>query len=501
MRIKYLLYISILLAGIFLASCDGYLDKIPDNRTSIDTPEDLSELLVKAYPDATYFGFCHSMSDNAGDAGSEAPFVKQYEQPFFWNISTVDSQDSPDYYWSACYQAVAHANDVLEVIDKEKLSDGSIPERFQAQYGEALLARAYAHFMLVNLWAKHYNPASSDTDLGVPWVDEPEKVVIKEYKRETVGFIYGKIVKEMEEGISYIKDEAYKIPKYHFNIAAAHAFATRVYLFMGNWDMVLKHTNEILGVNPASQLRDWNGFYKSLSVEEIKQQYNSTGEKSNLLMTSVMSIWSRYYAYQRYGYGLEQEQEIMDKDLVCGGSYSYSIRYYSGFDRRLIPKFFENFKKTDISSETGYIYLTAPLFSVEEVLLSRAEAYVMKKEYESARNDLDAFFSKRVTDYASKAGPVTDENVKALYSSDETELKAFYDIDADQAAYLKCILRQRRVEYLFEGLRWFDIRRFQIPVTHKDIDGNTYELAGDDNRKNLQIPKSAISFGIRPNPR
>ncbi|XLL74012.1 RagB/SusD family nutrient uptake outer membrane protein, partial [Myroides odoratimimus] len=35
---------------------------------------------------------------------------------------------------------------------------------------EALLARAYNHFMLVNLWAKHYNPATAESDLGIPYV-------------------------------------------------------------------------------------------------------------------------------------------------------------------------------------------------------------------------------------------------------------------------------------------------------------------------------------------
>lgn len=218
-------------------------------------------------------------------------------------------------------------------------------------------------------------------------------------------------------------------------------------------------------------------------------------------MTSVMSVWARYYKYQRYGFGLEQMSEILDKPLVSGGYYAYSIREYSGFNRKFIPKFFENFKTTDINSSNGYIYLTAPLFSIEEVLLSRAEALVMKKEYESARNDLDAFFSKRVVDYATKAHPVTDEGIKALYTTDGTVLDPFYELDDDQSAYLKCILRQRRAEYLFEGLRWFDIRRFKIPVTHVDVDDNIFELTADDNRKVLQIPKSAISFGITPNPR
>jgi hypothetical protein len=501
MRIYYSVFSVIIIAGILLSSCDEYLDKTPDNRTSIDIPNDVSELLVNAYPNATYFGFCHTMSDNAGDAGIKSPFIKQYEQYFFWEVPTSDEIDTPDYYWCACYKAIAHANDAIEVIEKYKNSDGTIPNEYQAQYGEALVARAYSHFMLVNLWAKHYNPSTYDSDPGIPWVDKPEKVVIKKYKRETVKVIYKNIVEQLEEGITYIKNEAYKVPKYHFNIAAAHAFATRVYLFMGDWEKVLEHANEVLNTNTASQLRDWNGSYKDLTYKELKQRYNSTNEKSNLLMTCVISDWSKYYEYQRYGFGQKQEDEFIYSTLVCGSYYAYKIRYFTGFDRKLIPKFFELSKKLDISSDAGSCYLTAPLFSIEEVLLSRAEAQVMKKEYGAARKDLDIFFSKRVLDYTNSAIPVADENVKALYSSDGVELNPFYEIDEEQSAYLKCILRQRRTEYLFEGLRWFDIRRFNIPITHIDSEGNIFELKAYDNRKCLQIPQSAISYGIKPNPR
>ncbi|WP_406629940.1 RagB/SusD family nutrient uptake outer membrane protein, partial [Ornithobacterium rhinotracheale] len=43
-----------------------------------------------------------------------------------------------------------------------------------AQKGEALIARAYSHFILVNLFGKHYNTQTSDTDLGVVYMERPE---------------------------------------------------------------------------------------------------------------------------------------------------------------------------------------------------------------------------------------------------------------------------------------------------------------------------------------
>jgi hypothetical protein len=55
---------------------------------------------------------------------------------------------------------------------------------------------------------------------------------------------------------------------------------------------------------------------------------------------------------------------------------------------------------------------------------------------------------------------------------------------------------------MHEGLRWFDIKRFQIPVTHVLADGSAIGLDADDNRQVLQIPQAAIDIGgLQPNPR
>ena len=58
----------------------------------------------------------------------------------------------------------------------------------------------------------------------------------------------------------------------------------------------------------------------------------------------------------------------------------------------------------------------------------------------------------------------------------------------------------RRVEFVQEGLRWFDIKRLGIKVIHIK-DGEILELPKNDPRRELQIPVDAIANGITPNPR
>lgn len=50
---------------------------------------------------------------------------------------------------------------------------------------------------------------------------------------------YAQIEKDLEQGLSLLKGAKYEVPHYHFTQQAAFAFATRFYLFKGNWDKAI----------------------------------------------------------------------------------------------------------------------------------------------------------------------------------------------------------------------------------------------------------------------
>jgi len=63
--------VKILVAALVvlsLNSCSEFLSETPDNRTQLDSPEKISELLVNAYVGRTYMGFTESMTDNFVDS-------------------------------------------------------------------------------------------------------------------------------------------------------------------------------------------------------------------------------------------------------------------------------------------------------------------------------------------------------------------------------------------------------------------------------------------------
>jgi len=500
---KQLLYILTIVAALGFVSCDNYLDTTPDNRTVLDSPEKVKELLTSAYPEYSYGMFCFSMTDNATDKGIGHNTDITNDQGYAWEDFTNTSQDSPAGYWDACYQSIAHANQALDFIENQKNGD-VIPAEFLPYYGEALVIRAYCHFMLVNLWGKHYNPATAATDLGVPYVTEVENVVFKDYKRETVAKVYELIEKDLLEGIQYIEDEAYDVSKYHFNLAAANTFASRFYQYKGDWQKVVDYSTLALGANASSKLRDLSGKYAAMGLNEQVTEYSLATEPSNFLLTSTATLWFNYFqATLRYTYNSELKNKLYQNIFILAGKTWGQAAANYGNDDDVILKWGYFFKRASINADVGYFYAMTPAIVAEEALFNRAEANIMLKKYTEAEQDLDFYFESRIVDY-DETNKVSEANITAWYENNsyaDSPLQASYDLDDKTRTYLNCVIDIRRKEFLYEGLRWFDIRRFNLKVVHKVEGGSPIELKENDARKVLQIPVSAQQYGITPNNR
>ena len=93
------------------------------------------------------------------------------------------------------------------------------------------------------------------------------------------------------------------------------------------------------------------------------------------------------------------------------------------------------------------------------------------------------------------------EYSKDVYKRQYQTYTPFYGMSIKQLAMVKTILGFRQQEFIHEGLRWFDIRRFYIPVKRTSKYKFYKQLEKEDPRKLLQIPAEAINRGLEPNPR
>lgn len=498
MKIRYnffkprsiLLYSMALMVVSGLFSCKKFLETLPDQRTELNSAEKISELLVSAYPTGNHITFTEAMSDNATDNYGASTVSPYNTEPYFWRNVTETSQDSPDYYWNACYKAIAAANQALESI--EQAGDENA---YRAQKGEALVCRAYAHFMLVSLYSKTYNEATASSDPGIPYVDKPETVVFGQYTRGTVKDVYDRIEDDLKTGLPLLDDSKYKVPRYHFNRTAARAFAARFYLFKRDYDQAIQYASDAFpNENWASNMRPWLTEYQDYSSTELSLAYLKTTENANLLMASTVSRLARTFRSFRYN-----TSENLIKRIQFNGysgpagpniTYAYKTWYSTSFrDIYYVRKYSEHFVRTSINATTGTAHTMVPLFTTEEVLLNRAEAYAAAGDIDRALKDLNTFLAERIKNYSPAAHAVTE--AKAL---------SFYNTTDAKEAVIMAILDYKRAEFVHEGMRWFDILRHDIPVVHTTYEGQTLTLPPGDPRRVIQIPGEAAEV-IGSNPR
>ena len=526
MNTIYKLTICLVAILIFATSCSDFLDTTPDNRTDLKTPEQVGELLTSAYPTSNIAMLCELSSDNFVDnnAPDDNGFhylldseERIHDETFAWeDVVSGDEEDSPSAVWSGCYLAIASANHALKVVEEFEAEGRG--DEIKAQKGEALLIRAYYHFVLANVFAHAYkNDELSKNDLAVPYVTEPGTIVSDNYIRESVTDIYNKIEDDILDGIDLIDDKAYSVAKYHFNRQAANAFAARFYLYKRDYEKVVKYATAALGDNPANVMRDWMGFDGLATGESRATEWINAKQRNNFMLVPTNSVFSRVCG-SRYGCTREAS-----KGSIYGGGPTWNYNFHpcyqvSGLYYRknqeygfFLPKIIEFFEFTDKVAKIGYPHIVRCEFTAEETILCRAEAYVYLnnlpaaltdiKIWDDSRKNLPGKFTFSELTVASMTNFYRDNNTLYVKQLNSEKMSPDFTISAAQLPYIRCILHFRRLETIFDGLRWFDVKRYGIEIERKIGVRRVEYLTWDDPRRALQIPAEVISAGMAGNVR
>ena len=534
MKIKNIIYKgSLMLASVaILASCSDQLDTLPDNRTTLDTPKKIAGLLVTAYPDRTPTLFNEWMSDNTDYMGAQnSQGNRGGDQYFFWQEQTEGGNDSPEQVWMLYYEGVYKANEALAAIEDQ---GGPKNDILRNSKGEALLIRAYDHFILANEFCRPYNGKTSTKDAGLYYATgiADFSAAAEQSNRGTVADVYSKIAADIEAGIPLLND-TYEVPKYHFNKQAAYAFATRFYLYYEKWEKAKEYADKLLGSNPAASLRDYRALQamplsKSEQAVKIAEAYCSASADCNLLVqTSISSagmalapwLTSKRYTLTNY----LSETELFQSNNIWGTSSNLIWKPFtvnSGESNfALLMKLPREFEIRNTTTGSGYLRTLNVDFTMDEALLNRAEAEIMLGQNDAACADMTIwmknFFNTNVSLTPTsvqtyfKTVPYAYADAAKMVPSFKKHISPRFTIDAEgsvQESLLQCLLNFRRIETVHQGMRWMDIRRYNIEIPRRLIGANGKPsknldwLEKDDPRQVVQIPQSIREAGVAGNP-
>lgn len=563
MKLRYkIFFIAIALIG--LSSCKDFLEKVPDTRVYLQNLDQLQQLLVTAYTQHNIAALGELSSDNVIDTNSPSEDGMRYnyssynqydEQIYAWQDVTLDISDSdtPSGIWSACYSSIAAANAVLAKLDEfneageiegEPISSAD-KTRMDAIKGEALMIRAYHHYLLAQVFCMPYRGASISATLpGIPYATSPETELDPKYDRGTLQQTYDNIEKDMLEGLKLVTDDYYEVPKYHFNIAASHAFAARFYTVKREYDKVIEHCNAAFkGGDPSTMRNDfWDkDFYE---LDNGARYFTSVDRPGNFMMIDTYSTWLRRWGNRfwtareglrgsiggpgpswenckfSHGSGKDKEEWAM---MPCFMNSFLSSSSHPEYGAIFMGTCWEQFEYTDKIAGIGYVHMIRPEFTSQETMLLRAEANLFLGNIDEAFDDLYLWNHEHLLlDSTANYNMVelTKDLIIKFYNTDYQRRRAYdkfgimkefhidevcpsdkYHMSPEIEPYMQCLQHFRRIQMIHMGNRWFDIKRFGFSITHKMGISDVYTLQVLDPRYAIQIPNEVIGAGLKPNER
>lgn len=561
MKMNYKIYKVMMPAVALLTmttSCEDFLDQVPDERTEVTTTENAVMLLTGSYPTTNYGWFCELSSDNIMDLNSEHyPIDRQSEQRLthynlassgrqddeaflFQPVKSSTSSDTPGGFWSDTYLTINSVNEVLAGIDRMVANGEEQTPQLKAARAEALLIRAYCHFMLVNIFSQAYkNEELSRQDIGIPYITEVINTVDGEYSRGTVTSTYEMIRKDLEAGLADVSNINYEKPKWHFNVDAAHAFAARFYLFTHEWEKCIEQANLVLGTDNSAllpKLFDYAPLDDCTYLSDFANVWQTPYDFNNIMLIDTYSTifrksGSRYEqgslvarAMYYHNSPLWNAWRVNPAMIVTGlfGNRDYGFR----------PSWIgEQFQYSDKVAGIGYAHTIRREFTLMELLLERAEAKVNLGDLKGASDDLCTYQAstmnyseKTKMSYVANDGmtTMTDAHIRSWFDKDRSSertpnyncfdnwnflqnMDPAWVVPDSAVAYMNCVNYWRRYETNFTGKRFFDLKRWGMEYEHvygnntrTGVHNDTLRMVWNDPRRALEIPQDAIAAGMEP---
>ncbi len=448
-KLKYLAGL-LLLSLLFFTGCNKYLDVEPKGRQLLKTTEDFNRWLNSPtlVTETRADNILDYMTDNIDLANIGNPPSTLVELIYTWAPQFTTDISTATLLWGEHYQRINLFNTVLLGIDAAE--GGTASERLSIR-AEALLGRAYSYYYLVNEYGKPYNPATAATDLAVPIMvsDNVGETAIP--PRSTVAEIYQLIIDDINAAIPDLPDDN-SSARFRGSKAAAYSVLARVYLYRREYNEAQRYAELALNNTQATMI-------------------NYTSSATFPTTINVVSHPDVIYGRSSAAVGIPITQEF--KSTFESNDARIAVLYYNWANNTRGATAYYAAAVTNVFQSTN------SGTSVQEMHLIAAEVAARNNELATALEHLNTVRRNRYT------GADKD------FNSD------------DQQEVFDEVLEERRRELPFHGLRWFDMRRFdmedRMPVVNRFNAANEIvaTLEPKSNKYTLQVPVQVMA--LNPN--
>lgn len=484
---KLISKIFILVAFLSMSCADDFLEQIPTDA--------VSEALVFTTTGnawAALNGIHRSMFiryDSQGQPGEGgvmmyrevmAEDVVMTGQAGNWHVSntrwlTHINENAADnrFVWRFYYKIIANANMIIANIDG---AVGPLQDKNEIK-GQALAYRAWAHFNLVQIFAKRFERGGANLQLGVPIVTSP---ITEGGPRNTVAEVYAQINSDLDEAIGLLTER--RNAKSHFNQSVVRGIKARVALTQGNFEVAAQQANQARQgftlMSPAQLLQGFNNvdnpewMWGSRQIDDQQTffasffAYMSLNFNSTVIRGNPKAINSKLFAQIP---NTDARKRLWDPNAGNPALRDPFINQMTLSTFTKVNFMNRKFLAQGNASSVGDV----PYMRAAEMFLIEAEALARAGQDAAAQEVLFQFVSAR----------------DSAYTKSTRTGQALIDE----------IMIQRRIELWGEGFRWYDLKRLNLPLDRTGanhsavIINNLFNVPASSNNWEWRIPISELN--------
>ena len=467
---KKIIYIIMFAVVASFTACDNYIDITPKGAVTVDSAYTYYELVLM--PNRTYWPTCYALLTDeqyckeSKIMGNENTTLDGINYTF--NENADRTQLAQNNLYENAYKYILRYNIVIDNI-MNSVGDERIKQLGMA---EARLLRAWEHFVVVNTYAKAYNPATAANDGGIAIMDKYDLEATP--SKSSVEEVYTFIKNDIDAALPYLQ-ETPDIAG-HPSLAYGYGLKALVCLFHHDWKEAEEAADESLRLN--GELVD----YTTISKVTSNTNYRYTGGKSGnpeVLDPTTSSVGFTGTLMYNYGQISKELTDLFDQK----NDQRYALFFQNNNGAGAYAYYFD----AGVGASCWLSGATLNRFYYSTVGLRTAEVYLIKAECQARQGDINGAMST--------VSKIREKRIKGF---DVTTVSASNTKEA-----MEQIITERRKELLFGFHRFWDLKRLNTEpeyaktVTHvypqltEGMQPQTYTLRPDSRLYIIPFPRSA----------
>lgn len=449
---KKISLLFIIAFSALLFSCKDELELSPfdqlEEENAFNTPSDFTSAIRGVYyrllgeDDGDYYPrkmiLSDVLSDNAIIVQTGRKSLNNYYE---FKLDANSTWGSGMFY---AYSTIDRANRIVANIGK--LKDDEFKNNI---LGQAKAIRALAHFDLASTFAPSFTNVDPDAEnSGIP-IKETVDAAAKP-SRNTLNQTFNFIIDELKAAKDLISNDRAMIASGFINKAGVSTLLARVYLYKGD--------------------------YAAAKAEALEaRSLAGTADQAIGSITEFPKIWKDNSIDNA---GILFKIKVTDQDRIFPGTEFNQTTPSAGTRSEYVPTY-ELYSKYDTNDVRLNAYFTTSPYS------GSTYNHVMKFASRPASNqgvvDVKAIRGAEAYLILAEAAARTGDDATALEALDEVRSRrysGYVSLGETGTVLLNAVLLQRRLEFAFEGFRFYDLKRLGLGVNRSATEGDFSDGTG-----------------------